>query len=298
MKLFLNFLFALLFVQTCSAETINALVNYPAGSNVDTIARLIMKRYDELYGTSTAIINRPGADGQIGIKEFADNGDQNTLLFSIQGALIAMPEEINQKIVPLIATLQQPYTLIVRKNFPAFNWDEFVKYAKNNPVSVGFGGIALTVPIVADIEKNNNIKTSWLYYGNSRRVEFDVASEVLDGAWTPINAVVGTGIEDRVRIIVVTGNQRDSAIPSQATLGTDKNIGLRYLHHGIYVHASISPNYKNLLNSRFNEILKSPWAKKAFVKHGITIVGGSDKEYAAIMDQARQRWIPYKNVSF
>lgn len=298
MKKLIAFLLLFFSLQVCKAEVINALVNYPAGSNVDTIARLLMKRYDELYGTATVILNKPGADGQIGIKEFADGNGQFSLLFSIQGALVAMPESMEPKVLPLIATLRQPYTLIVRKNFPASNWDEFVSYAKNNQTTIGIISPALTVPVVSDIEKRSDIKTTWIRYGGGKRAEFDVASGVLDGTWTPVNAVVGTGIENRVKIIVVAGNQRDPAMPASATMGTDKNIGLRYLYHGIYIHASVNNEYKKTLNIRFNEILKSNWAKETFVKHGISTVGGSSDEYARIMGEAKSRWTPYENLNF
>ena len=47
--------------------------------------------------------------------------------------------------------------------------------------------------------------------------------------------------------------------------------------------AGIDPQTKNLLNARFNEILKSPWARGRFGLNGVQIVGGTADDYQRVL---------------
>ena len=86
------------FASLTSAQNLTAVVPGPVSSVTDVNARLLLKKYDELYGTSSMVLNRPGNNGQIGLAAFLKESAQNqndifTPLIQIKDALIETDEK-------------------------------------------------------------------------------------------------------------------------------------------------------------------------------------------------------------
>jgi tripartite-type tricarboxylate transporter receptor subunit TctC len=262
------------------AQTINAVVTMPPGSGVDVQARLLMKRYDELYGTTTVFNNRPGADGAVGINHFVETaGTGPSLLFASTGHITGQKPADFGRVVGLVEVARQSFVLAVRRDSPINSWNDYVKLAQSRPgeVTMGNGARGMMEPIMHELEKQNNIKLNLVYYSTTRG-ELDLVNGSLFSFVAPVSVIVGGPVEDKLKVIAVSGNTPVAGID----VGANK-LGNFFLHQGVYVSAGIDPQTKNLLNARFNEILKSAWARERFNQPGVQIVGGNADDYQRVL---------------
>jgi len=276
-------LFAILcmtMLTALQAQTINAVVTMPPGTGVDVQARLLMKRYDELYGTTTVFNNRPGADGNIGISHFVETaGTGASLLFASTGHITGQKPADFGRVVGLVEVARQSFVLAVRRDSPINSWSDYLKLAQSKPgeVTMGQGARGMMEPIMNELEKQLNVKFNLVYYSTTRG-ELDLVNGSLFSFLAPVSVIVGGPVEDKLKVIAVTGST-----PIAGVDVSNNKLGNFFLHQGVYVSAGIDPQTKNLLNARFNEILKSPWARERFGINGLQVVGGTADEYQRVL---------------
>jgi tripartite-type tricarboxylate transporter receptor subunit TctC len=151
MKKFLAlFLFAAAaHAQTYPARPVKLVVPFPAGSATDQIARVIGQQLQESLGQPFVVENKPGAQGAIAASEVARAApDGYTLMVGTNTPLAANPslfKKLNYDPVKDFAPVARlgtiSFMIMVRPDFPAKNFKEFLAHAKANPgkLSAGYG---------------------------------------------------------------------------------------------------------------------------------------------------------------
>jgi tripartite-type tricarboxylate transporter receptor subunit TctC len=126
---------------------VRLLVGYAAGGGTDIVARFIGAKLAEGLGKPVVIENKPGASGVSATGELARSApDGYTLLVQIVTPAVIGP--LTQKNIPfdpikdvqpvaLIAKL--PNVMIVNKDVPAKNLQEFLAWVKERPGKVSYG---------------------------------------------------------------------------------------------------------------------------------------------------------------
>lgn len=290
-------LFAMLIATVASAQNITAVVSLPPGSSIDTYARLVMKRYDEVYGTVTTFVNRPGGDGAVAVNYFNElPADTTKLLFPSTGHILALTPAEFDKLSPLVEMVRQPFALIVRKDFPANNWKEFVEYARANPgkVNTGTGARAVMFPLLETFERKNNYRTNWIAYAGTARPDMDVAGGTLDSLWNPVGITLyNSGLADKVKVITVSSNDLLPGVDPALIKGREH--GAMHIHQAIFVSANMDSAAKQKLNDQFTAIIKSSWGQEALAKTGTSPVGGPVAGFATFLKDSHTRWQAMKN---
>lgn len=281
MKKLIGIIFMTLSLFAQAHESLNVVVSMPVGSANDVLARQWVKKYDETFGTSSNVVNKPGAEGKIGIKHFLSlkATDQTIpVLWPAMGHVIVYNESDKQDIIPVVEVARSPWILIAKKDFPANNFKEYLEYVKANPGKVNQGlQTRGWVGMLHRVNANTKTETNIVYYSN--RPEVDVASGVLDSAWCLTANIIGTGIESRVKILATSGNIPFDGYPN-VTLGTDSNIGTWYVHQGFYTNPSVSKDAQENLYRRFAFIRGLPWAKEMAAKNSVQVpLHGNSKEF-------------------
>lgn len=285
MKKFLVSLCMLLSMAAHSSDLYVVTTSSPGGTP-DTLARQLSREYDLMYGGVTNVLNLPGADGKIGTKQFLKNTpDKHGVLFPASGHMISIDTDDYQQLVPIVEVVRQPWVLAVRTNFPANTWQEFVNYARVRPgaVSVAITSKGSTLPVASRIEKNHNLKFNFIFYSQNAAPYTDLYAGTVDAYWVPASAYFGTVMHTRSRAILVTGKKGISGIPEHLLLGDDKNVGEWYLSQGIFVNKSMDEQQKQLLQSRYYQIVHSSWGKEFQSKTPGVILG--DKNTAHLSRQ-------------
>jgi tripartite-type tricarboxylate transporter receptor subunit TctC len=135
--------------QTYPVRAVKLVVPFPAGSATDQIARVIGQQLQESLGQPFVVENKPGAQGAIAATEVARAApDGYTLMVATNTPLAANPslfKKLNYDPVKDFAPIARlgtiSFMIMVRPDFPAKSFKEFLSYAKANPgkLSAGYG---------------------------------------------------------------------------------------------------------------------------------------------------------------
>ena len=145
---------ALLFCSQASAQSypsraVKMVVPFPAGSATDQIARVVGQQLQESLGQPFVVENKPGAQGAIAATEVARAApDGYTLMVGTNTPLAANPslfKKLNydpaKDFAPIARLGTISFMIMVRPDFPAKTFKEFLAHAKANPgkLSAGYG---------------------------------------------------------------------------------------------------------------------------------------------------------------
>ena len=128
-------------------KPVRLVLGFPAGTNVDVLARPIAQRLTEMLGQPMVVDNRPGATGLIA-NEFVAKAppDGYTLLVAPGSSLtstphlrIRKPYDTLKDFAPIIQINAFPQVLIVNPTVPAKKVKELIALAKSRPGVLTFG---------------------------------------------------------------------------------------------------------------------------------------------------------------
>jgi len=129
--------------QTYPTQPVRLIVPFPAGGQIDIVARLIGQWLSEKMGQQFFIDNRPGAGGNVGTETAlrAEPDGHTLFLASATNTVNAtLFDKLNFDFIrdtAAIATINRiPLVLQIHPTFPATSVAEFIAYAKANPGKV------------------------------------------------------------------------------------------------------------------------------------------------------------------
>jgi tripartite-type tricarboxylate transporter receptor subunit TctC len=135
----------------------------PAGST-DILARLCAQVFEQRFGRSFLVENRPGAGQQIGINAVVKAApDGHTLLMATSSALAVNPTlyrklsyDSLKDLTPVAMIAHLPFVLVVNPSLPVQNVADLVKYLKANPgkLSYGSGGTGASHHLYGELFKS------------------------------------------------------------------------------------------------------------------------------------------------
>src|SRR5215213_1785621 len=116
------------------------IVPYGAGGPVDVLARALSEPMRAVLGQPIVIENIVGANGTIGVGRAAHAApDGYTVSIGnwpshiTNGAIYNLNYDIQKDLIPVARLPQNPYIAVVRKDFPANTFQEFLAWLKANP---------------------------------------------------------------------------------------------------------------------------------------------------------------------
>jgi tripartite-type tricarboxylate transporter receptor subunit TctC len=135
--------------QTYPSKPVKLIVPFPAGSATDQVARVIGAELQAALGQPFVVENKPGAQGSIAATEVARAApDGYTLMVGTNTPLAANPSlfrKLNydpaKDFAPVARLSTISFMIMVRPDFPAKSFQEFLAHAKANPgkLSAGYG---------------------------------------------------------------------------------------------------------------------------------------------------------------
>jgi len=135
--------------QNYPNKPVKLVVPFPAGSATDQIARVIGQELQGALGQPFVVENKAGAQGAIAAAEVAKSApDGYTLMVGTNTPLAANPSLFKQlsydpvkDFAPVARLGTISFMIMVRPDFPAKNFKEFLAHARANPgkLSAGYG---------------------------------------------------------------------------------------------------------------------------------------------------------------
>ena len=281
---------------------VTIVVPFTPGGSSDITARTVAARLSETLGQTFLIENKPGANGGIGAAYVAKaKPDGYTLfvgsigVFSINPVLYKnLPYEPNRDFDLLSVAVRTPNALVTRANFPANTVAEFVDYVKKNPGKVSFAssGTGSSDHLTAALfwQKTGTSGIHVPYKGGSA-AHTDLIGGQVDASFQNLGSITNHVKGGKMKLLAVTGNARDPAVPNVPTMTEAGVPGLEVFSWQAFVAPKGLPKaVKDKLAQAFATALKSSSVKDKFAKADYTIVIKSADEFDALIKD------DYKNV--
>jgi tripartite-type tricarboxylate transporter receptor subunit TctC len=150
--------------QDYPTRTVTTIVPFTPAGSTDILARMCAHVFEQKFGRTFVVENRPGAGQQIGVGAVAKaEPDGYTLLMATSSAIGVNPTLYKKlaynpltDLTPIAMIAHLPFILVVNNDLPVKSVAELVKYAKENPgrLSFGSGGVGASHHLYGELLKS------------------------------------------------------------------------------------------------------------------------------------------------
>jgi len=215
------------------------------------------------------IENRPGANGQLGA-EYVLSGpaDGYRVLFSYTAAMVVSPilqkkppfDPIND-FAPIAQIGRGGNVMLVRKDLPVNNFEEFIEYAKERPGKLNYcswgsgsgGHLAMEV-----LMQQAGISMTHIPYKGVMPCTQDLIGGQVDANWSDVSSALPFIREGRLKALVTSTPSRTPQLPDVPTLNDVGYPFTAYAWYGMFAPAKTPPAIVAKLNAATQMALKDP----------------------------------------
>lgn len=275
------------------SKPVEIVVPYAPGGVIDIGARIFAKSFSKTLGTPAVIRNRKGAGGLVGVTDFYKNKpDGYTLLAcSPSSGLSAVQRQKNPAFDPRtdfkpIAQLGvSPVAMGIGKKVPFKSFNEFVQYAKQNPMKLS-GGYSSpggeTHAMFTSILDEANIKTKVVPYTSSGARSAALLGGHIDWCTASLVSMLPYIRSGDIKPLLVTQKS-----PQMPDIPTGAEVGLPgvsvNIWIGLFVNAKTpKDNYFKLVKAT-KEALDNPETVQQLEKAGLIVDYKDPVEFSEIV---------------
>jgi tripartite-type tricarboxylate transporter receptor subunit TctC len=214
--------------QDYPARTVTIIVPFAAGGPADITARIVADIFNRHLGQRFVVENVGGAGGTIGtLRAARATADGYTLLSGHLGTNVLAPAfypglgyDPQKDFAPIGLSAEYPELLVVRKDFPANNLNEFVAYAKANAgkLNVGHAGLG-SVSYIGCLLLNAaiGIKPAMIPFTGTAPVLSAMLGGQIDYECDPVLGTLSQVQAGSVKALAVAARKRSPMLPDVPT---------------------------------------------------------------------------------
>jgi tripartite-type tricarboxylate transporter receptor subunit TctC len=291
--------------QDWPTRTLTLVVPFAAGGGVDVIARLQAQQMSEILGQTIVVENVGAAAGTAGSLRVAKAApDGYTFLIANVGTHAysqtlykKLPYNAAADFEPVGLTTESPRILVVRKDLPVKNLQEFIAYVKANQSRMQFGsagvGSGTHIPCVM-LNLAIGVDVTHVPYRGAGPVMQDLIGGRIDYMCDTIQTGAQQAKEGNVKGIAVMAPNRVSIMPDLATTGEQGLPGVEASAWNAFLLPKGAPEaIVRRLNRASSQTLDNPLIRKRLEELGLEIVSPERRtpEYLAqFLPQEIERW--------
>jgi tripartite-type tricarboxylate transporter receptor subunit TctC len=279
---------------------VRLIVQVPAGSAPDIIARVMADWLSERLGQQFVIDNRPGASGNIATEAvIRAPADGYSLLFAMSTNAINASLYDNLRYnfaldaAPVAGIGRIPMALEINPSFPAKTIPEFIAYAKANPgkINVVSTGTGTPQNVATELFKMMAGITlvRVVYRGEPTAVADLIAGQiqVMFGVLPSTLSYIKSG---QLRALAVTTTKRQDVLPDVPTVDEFLPGYEASGWYGISAPKDTPAEIVERLNKEINAGLIDPKTRQRLVDLGLLIGGGSPADFARFTAGEIEKW--------
>lgn len=282
---------------------VRLVVAAPAGSSIDTLARVIGDRLKDRIGQPIVVENKPAAGGTVAAAEVAKAApDGYTMLLGFNGPLAFAPllgklgYDVAKDFTPVIITSSQPNVLAVNAELPVRSVQELVALAKASPgklayASVGNGSAShLDMELLKSVAGFDALHVP--FNGSPPAVTATIQGEtqMLFAVMQPLKPQIQAG---KLRALAVTSARRFPLLAELPTIAESGYPGFEALAwNGVLVPSATPRAVVARLNAEIDAILKEPEVVEKMHAVGFDLVGGTPEAFGELIRRESDTWTP------
>ena len=289
--------------QPWPARPIRFLVAAPAGSSLDTLARVVGERLKDRVGQPIIVENKPAAGGTVATAEVAKAiPDGNTMLLGFNGPLAfgpllgKLPYDVAKDLAPVIITSSQPNVLAVNADLPAKNVRELVVWVKANPGKVNYASVGngssshLNMELLKSVAGFDALHVPFNGSPPAVTATIQGGTQMMFAVMQPLQAQIQAG---KLRAIAVTTAKRFPLLPDLPTIAEAGYAGFEALAwNGVMVPAGTPKPVIARLNAEINAVLREPDVVQKMHAAGFDLIGGTPEDFGDLIRRETDAWTP------
>jgi len=299
-----------LFAGTAAAQDwptrpMTLVVPFAAGGGVDVSARIQAQKMGELLGQSIVVDNMGGASGMTGAAHVAKSApDGYTMLIGNSGTQ-AYSQALNKKplydsatdFAPVGLVTESPRILIVRKDLPADNLQQFIAYVKANQAKMQFGsagvGSGTHLPCVL-LNTALGVNVTHVPYRGEGPAQQDLIGGRIDYMCSTIQTGAALAKQGSVKGIAVMAPHRVPIIADLATTGEQGLAGVEAsVWNAFFLPRGTPEPIVRKLNKAMSDTVDDPTVRKRLEDLGLEVAAPEQRtpEYLAkFVPEEVARW--------
>jgi tripartite-type tricarboxylate transporter receptor subunit TctC len=288
--------------QDYPSHTIKLVVPFGPGGPTDVSARLVAQITQSTLGQAIVIENRPGAGGAIGAKGVANaDPDGYTLLLGNSATLGVIPAVMSdpgydpiKSFTAVARVSESALVLVVPKDFPASNVQEFIAYAKAHPGQLTYAsaGVGNQTQLLAELFKTKaGISLIHVPYKSGAEMTSAVMSNQVQMAFPDVSISLPLVRAGKLKALAVTTAMRHPQLPDVPTM-TESGFSdfVLTFWSGVVAPAGTPAKIVERLNMAINQGLRSPSVGETLTNIGAETHPGSAQDFTRFIVAETQKW--------
>nr|AEV57466.1 hypothetical protein [uncultured bacterium] len=278
-------------------KPVRLVVPYAPGGAADIVARLLAEKLATGLATTVFVENRPGADGAIGGQAVASaKPDGLSLLVTVSSAHTLTPliskgaPDPVRAFEPVATVGKLGLIAVVRSDFPARTFQEYVAYARSNPGRSSIGSSTSGIALTSEKLKRAAGLPGVVVVPYKGPVFPALLTGEIDMTLDPFNSVslIKAG---KIRPLAVVAEQRNAEFPDVPTLAELGYKDIRYSSWiGVLAPAGTPRPVVDRLNAAIATAMASPDVLKRFQDHHYEVMVTKPAEFAALIASDIAEW--------
>ena len=284
-----------------AGKPLTLVVPTAAGGTTDIAARMLAEPLGRILQTSVVVDNRGGGNGNIAGQMVARGPDDgSSLLVQYSGYQCITPLiqpvagfDPATSLKPIGHLIDAPQLLVVRANFPADSFADFINYVKANPGKVNYASSGngslqhVTTELLKDLTKTFMVHIP--YRGTGPALN-DLLAGTVDFTITTPPPLLPHIRAGKLKALMVTGRTRLAALPGVPT-ATEAGVPLvASSWFAVYGPNSLSNDLQNRLSLAIRQVVESENFKKRAEDQGAKAVVMNGPELAKLGASERNMW--------
>jgi tripartite-type tricarboxylate transporter receptor subunit TctC len=280
-------------------RAVDLVVPFAAGGGSDLLARLLGEGLAPRLGQPFVVVNRPGANTNLGTLAVARApADGHTLLIASVG-LAANPSlypglglDPLAQLAPITLLANAPTVLVVPPALPVATLAEFIAYAKAHPGALNFGSYgAGSGPHLATelFMAATGTRMVHVPYGGGGPAALGAMTNQVQALFSSVLPVLGMIRNRTLKPLAIAADRRSDLLPDVPTFmesGLDYKTGTWF---GLLAPAATPPAIVATLHDATVAVLGEAAARQRLAAQGAEIVGNSPADFRAFIAAERAR---------
>jgi tripartite-type tricarboxylate transporter receptor subunit TctC len=285
--------------QDYPARPVEMIVPFAAGGGSELLARLISDGLGKRLGQPFVVLNRPGANTNLGtLSAVRSKPDGYTLLIASIG-LAANPSlykklafEPQSDLEPITLIANSPTVLAVPPSLPVHTLPEFIAYAKARPGELNYGsyGVGSGPHLATELfQGKTGIKMVHVPYGGGGPAAVGAMTNQVQALFSSVLPVLGMIRAGTLKAIAIASDRRSELLPEVPTFaesGLDYRTGTWF---GLLAPAKTPPGIIDLLHRTTAMVLQDHGVRAKIVEQGAEVVANSPAEFRAFVKDETER---------
>ena len=286
--------------QAYPAHPIRLLVGFPAGGQVDIVARLTAQWLGQQLGQTIVVENKPGAGGNLGAQAVINAApDGYTLFFAASSNVVNttlfahLPYDFARDTTAITTVNSIPLVLEANPSFGPKTVAELIAVAKAKPGSISMGSPSAGTPPYLCVDLLNmmaGIKTVHVPYFGENQMVTDLLGGQIMVAFGGISSGIGHFKTGKLRALAVATAARLEQMPDVPTVGETVSGFAASGWNGIVGPRNTPQNVVDKIASAVKAIQADAKFKERLTAVGVTELAMAPADFSKFIIAETNKW--------